>query len=142
MVRAIAAGAWAYIKRVSEIVPEAITKSAHFKPSQKAPVAEVAELANCDTIIVGTRTRSDACHRKWLPSSIKQVDFGRAALSTARSVSSLRQPDGAVPKSIGSMLGAKTVTSTSLAHQQSLMTSYRQSSVRKHHTLKLPWTKP
>jgi NAD(P)H dehydrogenase (quinone) len=57
MVRAIAAGAWAYIKRVSEIVPEAITKSAHFKPSQKAPVAEVAELANCDTIIVGTRTR-------------------------------------------------------------------------------------
>ena len=51
------AGAQVDIKRVPETVPEAITKSAHFKLDQKAPVAAVAELANYDAIIVGTGTR-------------------------------------------------------------------------------------
>src|SRR3954469_1919185 len=51
------AGAQVDIKRVPETVPEAIAKSAHFKLEQKAPVAEVAELADYDAIIVGTGTR-------------------------------------------------------------------------------------
>ena len=51
------AGAQVDIKRVPETVPEAIAKSAHFKMDQKAPVAEVAELADYDAIIVGTGTR-------------------------------------------------------------------------------------
>jgi len=45
------------IKRVPETVPEAITRSAHFKLDQNAPVAAVAELTNYDAIIVGTGTR-------------------------------------------------------------------------------------
>jgi len=51
------AGAQVDIKRVPETVPEAITKSAHFKLDQNAPVAAVAELVNYDAIIVGTGTR-------------------------------------------------------------------------------------
>src|SRR5258705_4091517 len=51
------AGAEVDIKRVPETVPEAIARSAHFKLDQKAPVAEVAELADYDAIIVGTGTR-------------------------------------------------------------------------------------
>jgi NAD(P)H dehydrogenase (quinone) len=51
------AGARVDIKRVPEIVPEAIAKSTRFKLDQKAPVAEVAELAGYDAIIVGTGTR-------------------------------------------------------------------------------------
>src|SRR6266404_4930627 len=52
-----AAGAAVDVKRVPETVPEAIAKSAHFKLDQTAPVAEVAELANYDAIIVGTGSR-------------------------------------------------------------------------------------
>jgi len=51
------AGAQVDIKRVPDTVPEAVAKSAHFKLNQEAPVAEVAELANYDAIIVGTGTR-------------------------------------------------------------------------------------
>src|SRR4029077_19147886 len=39
----------------------------------------------------GPARGSDACHRKWLPSSIRRVDCGRAALSMARSVRLLLQ---------------------------------------------------
>lgn len=52
-----AAGATVDVKRVPEIVPEAIAKAAHFKLDQAAPVATVAELANYDAIIVGAPTR-------------------------------------------------------------------------------------
>ncbi len=50
-------GAQVDIKRVPETVPEAIAKSAHFKLNQEAPVAEVAEIADYDAIIIGTGTR-------------------------------------------------------------------------------------
>jgi NAD(P)H dehydrogenase (quinone) len=51
------AGAQVDIKRVPETVPEATAKSAHFKLTQPAPVATVAELENYGAIIVGTGTR-------------------------------------------------------------------------------------
>ncbi|HVY15545.1 MAG TPA: NAD(P)H:quinone oxidoreductase [Rhodopila sp.] len=52
-----AAGAQVDVKRVPETVPEAVAKAAHFKLDQAAPVAQVAELANYDAIVVGTPTR-------------------------------------------------------------------------------------
>ena len=52
-----AAGATVDIKRVPEIVPEAIAKASHFKLDQAAPIATVAELVNYDAIIVGAPTR-------------------------------------------------------------------------------------
>src|SRR5579872_4156000 len=51
------AGAHVDIKRVPELVPEEVARSAHFKLDQKAPVAKVQDLANYDAIIVGTGTR-------------------------------------------------------------------------------------
>jgi hypothetical protein len=51
------AGAQVDIKRVPETVPEAIAKSAHFKLEQKAPVAEVAELADYDAVAVDEAQR-------------------------------------------------------------------------------------
>jgi NAD(P)H dehydrogenase (quinone) len=62
MARAIAegasgAGAQVDIKRVPELVPAEVAKSAHFKLEQAAPVAAVADLTNYDAIIVGTPTR-------------------------------------------------------------------------------------
>ena len=50
-------GAQVDVKRVSETVPEAIARSAHFQLDQAAPVATVAELENYDAIVVGTGTR-------------------------------------------------------------------------------------
>ena len=55
--KARSAGAQDDIKRVPETVPEANARSAHSKMDQIAPVAEVAELADHDAIIVGTGTR-------------------------------------------------------------------------------------
>jgi NAD(P)H dehydrogenase (quinone) len=51
------AGANVEIRRVPELVPEAVAKSSHFKLDQAAPVATIAELAEFDAIIVGTGTR-------------------------------------------------------------------------------------
>lgn len=51
------AGADVSIKRVPELVPEAVAKSSHFKLDQAAPVATVNELADYDAIIVGVPTR-------------------------------------------------------------------------------------
>ena len=51
------AGATVDIKRVPELVPEAVARDAHFKIDQKAPVAKVEELANYDAIVVGAPTR-------------------------------------------------------------------------------------
>jgi NAD(P)H dehydrogenase (quinone) len=51
------AGARVDLKRVPELVPEEIAKSAHFKLDQAAPVAVVNDLANYDAIIIGTPTR-------------------------------------------------------------------------------------
>lgn len=52
-----AAGADATVKRVPELVPEAVAKSSHFKLDQKAPIATPAELADYDAIIFGCGTR-------------------------------------------------------------------------------------
>ena len=51
------AGAHVDIKRVPETVPAETAKAAHFKLDQKAPVANIEELANYDAIVVGTPTR-------------------------------------------------------------------------------------
>lgn len=50
-------GATVDVKRVPELVPEAVAKAAHFKLDQEAPVATVADLEHYDAIIVGTGTR-------------------------------------------------------------------------------------
>ena len=51
------AGAAVDIRRVPELVPEAVAKAAHFKLDQAAPIAKVDDLANYDAIVVGTGTR-------------------------------------------------------------------------------------
>lgn len=51
------AGADVAIKRVPELVPEAVAKQQHFKLDQAAPIATVDELANYDAIIIGVPTR-------------------------------------------------------------------------------------
>jgi NAD(P)H dehydrogenase (quinone) len=50
-------GATAAIRRVPELVPEAVAARAGYKIDQSAPVATVAELADYDAIIIGTPTR-------------------------------------------------------------------------------------
>lgn len=52
-----AAGAVVTVKRVPELVPDAVAKAAHYKTDQKAPIAEPAELADYDAIIFGVPTR-------------------------------------------------------------------------------------
>lgn len=51
------AGAVVDIKRVPELVPEAVARASHYKLDQKAPVATIADLENYDAIIVGAGTR-------------------------------------------------------------------------------------
>jgi NAD(P)H dehydrogenase (quinone) len=51
------AGAHVDIKRVPETAPVEVAKAAHFKLDQKAPVANIEDLANYDAIVVGTPTR-------------------------------------------------------------------------------------
>jgi NAD(P)H dehydrogenase (quinone) len=50
-------GAEVVIKRVPELVPEAVAKASHFKLDQAAPVATVDELPDYDAIIFGVPTR-------------------------------------------------------------------------------------
>ncbi|MCV3240579.1 NAD(P)H:quinone oxidoreductase type IV [Mesorhizobium sp. ZC-5] len=54
------AGAEVTVKRVPELVPEAVAKAAHYKLDQAAPVADPLELENYDAIIVGASTRYGA----------------------------------------------------------------------------------
>ncbi|MDR6305548.1 NAD(P)H dehydrogenase (quinone) [Nitrobacter vulgaris] len=51
------AGATVDVKRVPELVPEAIAKAKHFKLDQAAPLARIDDLINYDAIVVGTGTR-------------------------------------------------------------------------------------
>jgi NAD(P)H dehydrogenase (quinone) len=51
------AGADVTIKRVPELVPEAVAKAAYYKLDQEAPIADPLELADYDAIIVGASTR-------------------------------------------------------------------------------------
>src|SRR6202451_1448971 len=51
------AGATVDIKRVPELVPEAVAKASYYKVDQAAPVAKIDDLANYDAIVVGTGTR-------------------------------------------------------------------------------------
>ena len=62
MAEAVAAGAreagvTVDIRRVPELVPDAVAASSHYKLNQKAPVATVEELPGYDAIIVGSGTR-------------------------------------------------------------------------------------
>ncbi len=50
-------GATVDIKRVPELVPEAVAKASHFKLDQAAPICTVDELPNYDAIIFGVPTR-------------------------------------------------------------------------------------
>jgi NAD(P)H dehydrogenase (quinone) len=52
-----AAGASADIRRVPELVPEAVARSSHYKLDQAAPIARIDELEHYDAIIVGVGTR-------------------------------------------------------------------------------------
>ncbi len=54
------AGAEVTVKRVPELVPEAVAKAAHYKLDQAAPIADPVELENYDAIIVGASTRYGA----------------------------------------------------------------------------------
>jgi NAD(P)H dehydrogenase (quinone) len=51
------AGAEAVVKRVPELVPDAVAQQSHFKLNQPAPIATVDELPDYDAIIIGTPTR-------------------------------------------------------------------------------------
>jgi NAD(P)H dehydrogenase (quinone) len=51
------AGAEVVIKRVPELVPEAVAKASNFKLDQAAPIATVDELPDYDAIIIGVPTR-------------------------------------------------------------------------------------
>lgn len=51
------AGADVTLKRVPELVPPDVAKASHYKLDQDAPIAEPAELANYDAIIMGVATR-------------------------------------------------------------------------------------
>jgi NAD(P)H dehydrogenase (quinone) len=50
-------GATVDVKRVPELVPEAVAKASHFKLDQAAPIATVEELPNYDAIVLGVPTR-------------------------------------------------------------------------------------
>ncbi|WP_029032180.1 NAD(P)H:quinone oxidoreductase [Salinarimonas rosea] len=51
------AGAEVVVKRVPELVPDAIAQGAHYKLDQAAPIADPNELADYDAIVFGTPTR-------------------------------------------------------------------------------------
>ncbi len=51
------AGATADIRRVPELVPDAVASASHYKLHQPAPLASVDELPDYDAIIVGSGTR-------------------------------------------------------------------------------------
>jgi NAD(P)H dehydrogenase (quinone) len=51
------AGAEVDVKRVPDLVPEAVAKASHYKLDQAAPIAAIADLANYDAIVVGVGTR-------------------------------------------------------------------------------------
>lgn len=51
------AGAEVALRRVPELVPEAVARQAHYKLDQRAPIATVDELVDYDGIIFGTPTR-------------------------------------------------------------------------------------
>ncbi|MGB3500121.1 MAG: NAD(P)H:quinone oxidoreductase type IV [Mesorhizobium sp.] len=51
------AGATVTVKRVAELVPDAVAKAAYYKLDQAAPIADPNELDQYDAIIVGSATR-------------------------------------------------------------------------------------
>jgi len=55
-----AAGAGVTVKRVPELVPEAVARASHYKLDQEAEIATPAELEDYDAIIVGSATRYGA----------------------------------------------------------------------------------
>ncbi len=63
MAEAVAAGARSVpgvtvdVKRVPELVPDAVARASHYKVEQMAPIAKPEDLANYDAIVFGTPTR-------------------------------------------------------------------------------------
>ncbi len=63
MAKAVAAGAASVagtevdIKRVPELVPDAVAERSGYKLDQEAPEAQISELADYDAIVIGTPTR-------------------------------------------------------------------------------------
>ena len=63
MAKAVAEGARSVpgttvdIRRVPELVPEAVARASHYKMDQEAPVAQINDLPGYDAIIIGTPTR-------------------------------------------------------------------------------------
>src|SRR5918992_1130975 len=51
------AGATVDVKRVPELVPEAVAKASYYKLDQAAPIAKIEDLADYDAIVIGTGTR-------------------------------------------------------------------------------------
>ncbi len=51
------AGAQVDVKRVPELVPDAVAKASHYKLDQAAPIARIEDLADYDAIVVGVGTR-------------------------------------------------------------------------------------
>lgn len=47
----------AVVKRVPELVPDIVAENSGYKRDQKAPLAEIGELAEYDAIMIGTPTR-------------------------------------------------------------------------------------
>lgn len=54
------AGATVTVKRVPELVPEAVAKASYYKLDQAAPIADPLELGDYDAIIIGASTRYGA----------------------------------------------------------------------------------
>jgi NAD(P)H dehydrogenase (quinone) len=50
-------GAEVDIRRVPELVPQEIAKASHYKLDQRAPIANVDDLADYDAIVIGAGTR-------------------------------------------------------------------------------------
>ncbi len=51
------AGAEVELKRVPELVPDEVAAQAQYKRDQRAPIARLEELPECDAIVVGVGTR-------------------------------------------------------------------------------------
>src|ERR1700710_331588 len=81
MAEAVAAGAreagvTVDIRRVPELVPDAVAASSHYKLNQKAPVATVEELPGYDAIIVGSGTRYGRMTSRWRISGTRPAGSG------------------------------------------------------------------
>ena len=73
------AGAQVDIRRVPEIVPDALARSSGFKLDQAASVARIDDLAEYDAIIVGVGTRFGRMASQMASFSTRQGASGQVA---------------------------------------------------------------